>query len=36
MIEEMERLIAIARKRIAEMPKYVPLTDAEWRYLFDG
>ena len=36
MIEELERLLVIARKRIAESPKYVPLTEAEKRELFGG
>ena len=35
-IEELERLIEAARKRIAESPKYVPLTEAEKRELFGG
>ena len=36
MIEELERLIAIARMRLAEVSKYVPLTEAEKRELFGG
>ena len=34
MIEELKRLIEAARMRLAEVSKYVPLTDEEWEYLF--
>ena len=34
LLEELERLIAEARARLAEMPMYVPLTEEEQRELF--
>ena len=36
LLEELERLIAEARARLAEMPMYVPMSDEEWEYVFGG
>lgn len=36
LLDELERLIAEARARLAEMPKYVPLTDEEYAEVFGG
>ena len=34
LLDELERLIAEARARLAEMPKYVPMTEEEMKELF--
>ena len=34
LLDELERLIAEARARLAEIPVYVPMTEEEQRELF--
>ncbi len=36
LLDELERLIAEARARLAELPVYVPMSDEEYAEVFGG